>query len=267
MKKKGLTEQEEIELLELLEQEDRERVAPKLEAFRAPAPYKACNGGRGAGAKTTSIASLLVQKMEYGEISKWLCAREIQESLEESSFAAIWEAVERLEYLGWRAVPSNSRIVNTKNGGYFKFMGLKDAKSAKGKKSLQGYDGCWVEECEDITEEVWDILLPTFRKPGAEIWASFNRNKEFDEVYKLFFVNPPPGTIAIDLEPGIIDNPWFPAGLQSQLEHDYATRPDVAEHKWGGKPKAQGDNSVHSRVSIRAAVNRTIAAEGAKVVA
>jgi len=256
----SLTAEEEIELLELLELEDREKVAPKLEVFREPAPYKACCGGRGAGAKTTSIASLLVQKMEYGEIHKWLNAREIQESLEESSFAAIWEAVERLEYDGWRKIPTNSKIENTKTGGYFKFMGLKDVKSAKGKKSLQGYDGCWVEECEDITEDVWDILLPTFRKEKAEIWASFNRNKDMDPVYKMFFVNPPPGTITVSLEPGKIDNPWFPDILQRQLEHDYKTRPDIAEHKWGGKPKKQGFNSVLSRVAIRSAMNRNITA-------
>ena len=55
---------------------EKERVSPRLEVFRKPAPYKAATGGRGAGAKTTGVASLLVQEMEAGEISKWLCARE-----------------------------------------------------------------------------------------------------------------------------------------------------------------------------------------------
>jgi hypothetical protein len=257
-----MTKEEELELSELVDKYERETVSPKLEQFRKPAWIKACCGGRGAGAKSVSIASLLVQKMERGEIRKWLCGREIQETLEESSFSLIWETVERLKYIGWRQVPTSSKIINEKTGGYFKFTGFKDIKTAKGKKSLQGYDGCWIEECEDIKEDIWDVILPTFRKTGCEIWASFNRNKEMDPVYKMFFVNSPPDTIAIELLPGKIDNPWFPDILQKQLEHDYLTRPDVAEHKWGGKPKAQGDNCVFTRSAIRAAMNRKGEASG-----
>lgn len=257
-----MTKEEELELSELVDKYERETVSPKLEQFRKPAWIKACCGGRGAGAKSVSIASLLVQKMERGEIRKWLCGREIQETLEESSFSLIWETVERLKYIGWRQVPTSSKIINEKTGGYFKFTGFKDIKTAKGKKSLQGYDGCWIEECEDIKEDIWDVILPTFRKTGCEIWASFNRNKEMDPVYKMFFVNSPPDTIAIELLPGKIDNPWFPDILQKQLEHDYLTRPDVAEHKWGGKPKAQGDNCVFTRSAIRAAMNRKVVVEG-----
>jgi phage terminase large subunit len=253
-----LTEVEEIELLNLLEQEEAERVAPKFELWREPAPYKSACGGRGAGAKSMSVASLLVQNMEYGRIKKWLCAREIQNTLEESSYNLILETIERLGYKKWVGIPTSSKIVNLKNRTYFRFMGLKDLKAAKGKKSIQGYDGCWVEECEDISTDIWDILLPTFRKDGAEIWTTFNRNRDRDPVYNLFFVKPPPGTIAIELEPGKIDNPWFPEILQRQMDHDYATRPDVAEHKWGGKPKAQGEYSVISRVKARKAAQRNI---------
>lgn len=253
-----LTPAEETLMIELLQQRERELVAPKFESWRKPSPYKAACGGRGAGAKSMSVASLLVQAMEYARISKWLCAREIQNTLEESVYGLIMETIDRLEYRGWIGIPSSSKILNTKNGGYFRFMGLKDIKSAKGKKSLQGYDGCWVEECEDIPMDIWDIILPTFRKENSEIWATFNRNRDRDAVYTLFFVNPPPGTISLELLPGKADNPWFPEILQRQMEFDYATRPEVAEHKWGGKPKAQGDYSVISRVAARQAANRKI---------
>lgn len=256
------TDAEIEELYSIKIQLERERVSPKLEVFRNPAPYKAATGGRGAGAKTTGVASLLVQKMESGEISKWLCARETHESLEESSFASIWEQVEFLGYSGWVKVPSNSKIINTKTGGYFKFGGIGDAKSAARKKSLQSYDGCWIEECHSIPMAAWDIILPTFRKPGAEIWVTFNRDQEIDPVYELFYVNPPKGTIAIELEEGKKDNPWFPQILQDQMEHMYKTRPDMAEHVWGGKPLKQGADAVLSRVLIRSAMDRNIKPEG-----
>jgi phage terminase large subunit len=253
-----LTDEEINELYEIKIQLERERVSPKLEAFREPAPYKSATGGRGAGAKTTGVASLLVQNMESGKITKWLCARETHESLEESSYASIWEQVEFLGYKGWIPVPSNSKIINTKTGGYFKFGGLGDVKSAARKKSLQSYDGCWIEECHGIPMAAWDIILPTFRKPGAEVWTTFNRDQEIDPAYELFFVNPPNGTIAIELDEGKKDNPWFPQILQDQLEHMYKTRPDMAEHVWGGKPLKQGADSVLSRVDIRAAMDRHI---------
>ena len=77
-----LTESEELELLELLEQEDLERVAPKFEAWRLPARYKIGYGGRGAGSKSWSAISLSVQEAEECTI-KTACLREIQKSLEE----------------------------------------------------------------------------------------------------------------------------------------------------------------------------------------
>jgi phage terminase large subunit len=141
---------------------------------------------------------------------------------------------------------------------------LKDLRAAKGLKGLENYDGAWVDEAEDIPTETWDVLIPTFRKKGSELWVSFNRNREMDPAYKMFFVNPPPGTMAMELRPGRLDNPWFPEKLLEKMEHDYATRPDIAEHIWGGKPKAQGDNCVFTRAAIRAAMNRKVEPTGAK---
>ena len=63
-----LSEAEEIELLALLEQQNRERVSPRLEAFRDPIlggeckpeiRIRGCRGGRGAGAKSHSMVSLM----------------------------------------------------------------------------------------------------------------------------------------------------------------------------------------------------------------
>ena len=242
-------------------QTKKEQVGPRFADWRNPAPYKVCTGGRGAGCKSWSIASLLVQKLNYGTF-RWFCGREIQKTLEESSFALIWDTIQRLGYRDWEAIPSRSRIENHRTGSYFYFAGLKDLRAAKGLKGLENYDGAWVDEAEDIPTETWDVLIPTFRKAGSELWVSFNRNREMDPAYKMFFVNPPPGTMAMELRPGRLDNPWFPEKLLEKMEHDYATRPDIAEHIWGGKPKAQGDNCVFTRSAIRAAMNRKVVVEG-----
>jgi len=258
----SLTASEEALFIDILNTELRERVAPKFEAWREPADFKVAHGGRGAGAKSWSVASLLVQKLQAQHL-KCFCGREIQKTLEESSYSLIWDTISRLGYeADWEAIPSRSRIVNKKNGSYFYFAGLKDLKTAKGLKGLEGYDLCWIDEAESIPVESWDLIFPTFRKAGSEIWITFNRDKDMDPVYKLFYINPPPNTIALELKPGKEDNPWFPDKLLTQMKHDYAVRPDIAEHKWGGKPKAQGFNAVMSRVAVRAAMNRRLPAEG-----
>ena len=259
-----LTDTEEAELLDLLEGEERELVSPKFEAWRKPSAFKCASGGRGAGAKSRSVTSLLVQKLEEQKL-RWFCGRQIQKTLEESSYSLILDQIERLGYSGWVGIPSKSKILNTKNGSYFYFAGVKDEKAAKGLKGLEDYDGAWFDEAEDIPMEIWDILIPSFRKETSEFWVTFNRNKEADAVYKLFFVNPPPGTMAMFLKPGLQDNPWFPNKLRIKMEHDYKTRPAIAEHIWGGQPKQQGFNSVMSRIRIRSAMNRVMEAIGAKV--
>jgi hypothetical protein len=258
----SLTREEQDELLDLLEWKERITVAPKFESWREPADFKVAHGGRGAGAKSWSVASLLVQKL-HAEHLKCFCGREIQKTLEESSYSLIWDTICRLGYEeDWEAIPSRSRIINKRNGSYFYFAGLKDLKTAKGLKGLEGYDLCWIDEAESIPVESWDLIFPTFRKDGSEIWITFNRDKDMDPVYKLFYINPPPNTIALELKPGKEDNPWFPDKLMTQMKHDYAVRPDIAEHKWGGKPKAQGFNAVMSRVAVRAAMNRRLPADG-----
>jgi phage terminase large subunit len=62
----------------------REQVAPKLEVFRNPAPYKLTYGGRGSS-KSWGVASLLMQKLTESE-NRLVCCREIQKSIDESSY-------------------------------------------------------------------------------------------------------------------------------------------------------------------------------------
>ena len=59
------------------------QVAPKLEVFREHHAYKLASGGRG-GAKSWSVASLLIQKLS-AEKRLLLCCREVQNSIADSS--------------------------------------------------------------------------------------------------------------------------------------------------------------------------------------
>lgn len=250
-----LTAKEEVEYLTLLE----ESVSPKLECFRKPARIKVCYGGRGAGAKSWSIASLLVQRGNREKIQV-LCTREIQLSLEESVYRLIMHTVERLHYPGWTIT---KEYIGSPVGSLFYFRGLKDMRAAAQIKGYEGVDIAWVEEGATVSMDSLDLLIPTIRKANSEIWISFNREEEMDPVFERFVRNPRPDSIIVWLEPGPKDNPWWTPELQREMEEDYKRDPDQAEHIWGGQPRKQGMNAVMSRTAIRGAMDRDIVAEGA----
>lgn len=255
----ALTETEEVELLELLEQDERESVVPLLEQWRKPARFKMAYGGRGSG-KSRAAASLLVQRANHEQI-KVLCAREIQKSIEESVYALILDTVKHLRYPGW--IFKKDEIVSPA-GSRFVFRGLKDLRASQQIKSYEGFDVIWVEEAATVSGDSWKIIVPTFRKEGSEIWATFNRDEEMDPVYERFCARPRRNSIVVEVN--WHDNPWFPDILRAEMEQDYERDPDEAEHIWGGQPRKQGMKSVMARSRIRAAMDRVIDAIGGRSV-
>jgi phage terminase large subunit len=236
---------EELLLSEMI---NAEKVAPKLEVFRTPARYKLARGGRGSG-KSWGVASLLVQRATQNKV-KILCAREVQLSLEESVYALIVETIARLKYSGWSI---KKESISHVNGSKFVFRGMKDLRAANAVKSMEGIDICWLEEAQSISHDSITTLIPTIRKEGSEIWATWNPETEDDPINELM-KKPSAINILINWN----DNPWFGDVLRLEMENDYKNDPDEAEHTWGGQPRKQGDNCIMSRVLIRQAMERII---------
>lgn len=252
---------ESIMFTEILLQQDLERVSPKLEAWRNHYTYKIAEGGRGAGAKTWSAASLLVQKYNYSKVQrKCLCVREFMNSLAESSYAILSDTIKRLRYPDW--VCTREYITNKRNGSYFIFRGLRDLKRAEQLKSYEGFDDVFADEAAGISLDSWATLIPTLRKEGREIWVLYNRDLEVDPCHDYFVLNMRPNTSYFHLEPGSKDNPWWDkTTLPEDMEADYKRDPDEAEHIWEGLPRKQGIRAVMSRVLIRQAMDRNLILE------
>jgi phage terminase large subunit len=242
------------------EQRNRERVAPKLECFRDPCRYKIARGGRGAGAKSTSVASLFVQKL-HRETAKLVCLREIQQSLEESVWSLIRDRIEYLKYPHWDV--TDKYIANAISGSKIIFRGLKDIRSADQIKSLEGYQYAWCEEAQSIGHQSLGILIPTIRIENSELWFTYNPETENDPVTERIWNADRDDVMRVELLPGKVDNPWFTEVLQKEMDEEYRRNPEEAEHVWGGQPRRQGVNCVLSSVSIRAAMARTVSTEGA----
>ncbi|MCL2206414.1 MAG: phage terminase large subunit [Treponema sp.] len=249
---KNLNEDEKFELLNLLEQKELEKVTPKMERFREPRRIKLAKGGRGAGAKSWSCASLLVQRA-HREPLRIGCFREVQRSLEESCYSLIRETIERLRYPGWTITRDH---INSPAGAHFIFRGLKDIMAAMQVKGLEGFDVFFIEEASTVSKESIKMMLPTLRKEGSELWAVWNPETDYDPIYTELWLPERDDVLRIELEPGLADNPHFPKVLQSEMETDYRNNPDDAEYIWGGNPRKQGENAVMSRVDVRAAASR-----------
>src|ERR1019366_6166526 len=83
-------------------------------------------------------------------------------------------------------------------------------------KSFEGADIVWVEEGQNVSKQSYDVLIPTIRKPGSEIWVTFNPDLEEDEAWQRFVVWPPPDSIVRKVNWN--DNPWLPEELRREKD-------------------------------------------------
>ena len=132
--------------------------------------------------KTFSFSEALVIKSSQ-RFLRIICGRQFMESIEISVKPAIEKQIYRLglenEYL-----ITDTRITNKITGSVFRFKGL--ARNIMSIKGWEDVDIFWGEEANTISKDAWDLLTKTIRKPGSEIWLSFNRHSRNDPVDKRF---------------------------------------------------------------------------------
>ena len=245
----SLSAEKQIEYLRLY----REQVTPKFEEWRKPHPVKIGVGGRGAGAKSESTASLLIQFAEhpdyFGENIKVICLRSVQKSIRDSSYSLLCRKIDELGYTDFEI--TQNYIRNKTNGSYFTFNGLNDFTSSQ-LKSLDSYTIAYVEEADGVSLEVWDTLEATIRKEWiyngkkyqAEIWAVYNPNTTNDPITQKFVSNPREDWLITKCNPLAEDNPFFPDNLLEKYETLAARDPEEAKHIYLGYPRNKQLNAV-----------------------
>ena len=224
--------------------EYRLRIPEVFEPMLSPARYKIYHGGRGS-AKSWTFSDLLVMTT-YRKPTRVLCTREYQNSIQDSVYKLLSDTIERHSLRGFFHLTKASIL--GLNGSEFIFEGLH--RNTNSIRSLEGIDICWVEEARIVSEESWQVLIPTIRKDDSEIWASFNAEFEEDPVWKRFVKSPPPGAIVRKVT--WRDNPWFPSVLRTEMENDRAKDPDLYMHVWEGEPRRMSASQVmYGKWSIR----------------
>ena len=216
----------------------------KLDFLFEPARYKIAYGGRG-GAKSWGFGRALVILGAQRKL-RVLCAREFQNSIAESAHALLAQQIDLLG-LSHLYDTQEKRILGT-NGTEFIFKGLRH--NVASVKSTEGVDVCWVEEARTVSKTSWDVLIPTIRKEGSEIWISFNTELEEDETYQRFVKKPPTGARVVKI--GWEDNPWFPDVLRQEALDLKERDPVAYETVWGGNCKAVLDGAIYANEILAA---------------
>lgn len=214
-------------------------IPEKLRFLYEPARYKVGYGGRG-GAKSWGFGTaLLIQGLKEKKLI--LCAREFQNSIADSVHALLKGLIDRLKLDNFYEV-QNNRIIG-RNGTEIIFAGLRH--NVNKIKSIEGVDICWIEEAQAVSKASWDVLIPTIRKEGSEIWVSFNAELDTDETYKRFILYPPSNSLVVKINWS--DNPWFPDVLRQEMEDLKLRDYDAYLNVWEGHCKQALEGAVFAK--------------------
>ena len=213
--------------------------------FLKPSRYKAAFGGRGSG-KSHTFAELAIERclLNYG--TRIVCVREVQKSLKESVKLLIEDKIDKFGLESQFTVLNDSII--TPGNGIIVFQGMADH-TAESAKSLEGFDIGYVEEAQTLTARSLEVLRPTIRKDGSEIWFSWNPRHSTDPV-DLFFRDAEPPPDSVILRVNYIDNPWFPEELEQERVFDQRTNPARYAHVWEGEYEPQAVGAIWNREVI-----------------
>lgn len=220
------------------------QIPQALEFLFKPSRYKVAYGGRG-GAKSWSFVRALLVKARQ-QTTRILCTREIQDSIKQSVHQLIRDQIAALGMQDFFSVKEKT-IVGA-NGSEFQFEGLRY--NVDTIRSKEGIDICAVFEAKNVTKNSWEVLIPTIRKDGSEIWVEFNPELDTDETYKRFVLQPPPSAIVRKVS--WRDNPWFPGVLLEELETLKGRDPDAYLNVWEGNCRVTLEGAIYAN-ELRAA--------------
>lgn len=200
----------------------------KLGFLFEPHRYKVAHGGRGSAKSWGFARALLVEAARTKQ--RILCTREVQNSIKDSVHKLLGDQIQAI------GLGAHFRVLETEirgiNGSEIIFAGL-SSQTVESIKSYEGIDKVCVEEAQSVSKRSWDILIPTIRKDGSEIWVTLNPELDTDDTYARFVLSPPPGSVVVEMN--WRDNPWFPSVLEDERKHCLLTNKDDYQTIWEGK--------------------------------
>jgi|ERR1035437_229196 phage terminase large subunit len=211
----------------------------KLQFLFRPYRYKVAYGGRGSGKSWSFARALLIQAA--GQRLRVLCTREVQKSIKDSVHRLLSDQIESLGLGEFYTILETE--IRGANGSSFVFSGLA-SQTVESIKSFEGINIVWCEEAQNISKKSWDVLIPTIRADGSEIWVSFNPELDTDETYVRFVISPQSNSFVAEIN--YIDNPWFPPVLEQERIHCELTNKEDYGQIWLGKCRVAISGAIYA---------------------
>lgn len=233
--------------------------------FTIPKRLKIIVGGRNS-TKSTGIADYVAAKVSNGEL--WCCARENQNSIEESVHRTLLDEIARIGIPGFEDIKTAIRHVPS--GGRTFYRGLSRNITSL-KSTLSGIDGLWIEEGEDLSDATLVVLTACVRLNATdserliagedvklpEIIITMNRGSRNGAVAKKWLARAEKelsrcgyyeDEMLMVVEMNYTDMPqsWFIASGLEQERLDDLDKLSTAQydHKWLGKYLDEVEGSI-----------------------
>ena len=201
-----------------------------------PARTKGAEGGRGSG-KSHFFAGRLIEDSlaepgDSGEGLRSICIREVQKDLAQSSKALIESKLAEHgigESDGFKVYRD---VISTPGDGIIIFKGMNDY-TADSIKSLENFKRAWWAESQTATQHSLNLLRPTIRADGSELWFDWNPRRKTDPV-DVMLKGPQRPSSCIVVTANWRDNPWFTKALEMERTDCLRMQPDQYDHIWEG---------------------------------
>jgi len=216
-----------------------------------PKRLKLVHGGR-ASSKSYDFATALAHMGSQIQL-KIVVARQFQNSIAQSAKSLIESRIEALglsdQYDFQRSV-----TLDKVTGTEYLYYGI--ARNLQEIKSLDGVDIFVIEEAGKLTKEQWEIIEPTIRKNGSEIWIIFNPDLATDFVWSLV-TNPPANSTIVQIN--YPDNPFLSETMLTVINDAKKRLPDEDfNHIYLGVPRTDDQLSFIKPSWLRACVDAHI---------
>lgn len=221
---------------------------PALREFwETPARNRVLYGGR-ASSKSWDAAGVALYATQADKL-KVMCVRQFQNRIDDSVYTLLKSRIDDFGFNSKFNILRNT--IHSDMGSQFIFYGL--WRHIEEIKSTEGVDILWIEEGHNLTKEQWEILEPTIRKEGSQVWIIFNPRLVTDFVYRKFILNTPPNTIVRLIN--YTENPFLSQTMLDIIQAKKDEDEDEFNHIYLGEPRQDDDSVIIKRSWLMACVD------------
>ena len=215
-------------------------------------------GGRNSGKSYELAAQLIFLSSRYK--LKILATRYFQNKIAESIYVLLCDIIGKWGYSSIYTITNNTIKCNN-TGSEFIFSGLYGKVDEL--KSIEGIDVLVIDEAHSMDAQMWEILIPTIRKDGSEVWCAFNPRSRLDFSWQHFVENPPENAkvMKVNYDSNIFISSTSLAEIKEMEKDDK----EKYEHVYLGYPTESSATALFTYKDVDRAQNRTASRHGARI--